>query len=54
MEALIEEYCSSGKEELRISKYLLEKEIGSAANKEDECPCKDTKAVGNSKRNWSL
>ena len=46
VEALIEEYCSSGKEELRISKYLLEKEIGSAVNKEDECPCKDTKAVG--------
>lgn len=46
VEALIEEYCSSGKEELSISKYLLEKEIGSAVNKEDICPCKDTKAVG--------
>lgn len=46
VEALIEEYCSSGKEELYISKCLLEKEIGSAVEKEDECPCKDTKAVG--------
>lgn len=46
VEALIEEYCSSGKEELSVSKCLLEKEIGSAVNKEDECPCKDIKAVG--------
>ena len=46
VEALIEEYCSSGKEELYISKCLLEKEIGSAVEKEDECPYKDTKAVG--------
>ena len=46
VEALIEEYCSSGKEELYISKCLLEKEIGSAVEKENECPCKDTKAVG--------
>lgn len=46
VEALIEEYCSSGKEELSISKCLLEKEIGLAINKDDECPCKDTEAVG--------
>ena len=46
VEALIEEYCTSGKKELSVSKCLLEKEIGSAVNKEDECPCKDTEAVG--------
>ena len=46
VEALIEEYYSSGKEEFSISKYLLEKEIGSSVNKEDICLCKDTKAMG--------